>query len=136
MNAKLPRGIRNNNPLNIRKSSTPWLGKKAESTDPSFEQFTSLEYGLRAGLINIRTYLKRDRLQDITQIINKWAPDSDGNNTKAYIEAVCKKATITPHQIIKYNDKNTLCRIVWAMAFVECGQEVSFGRVCNSWALI
>lgn len=136
MQTKQPRGIRNNNPLNIRKSSTPWLGKKINGDDKDFEQFTSLEYGIRAAMVNIRTYLKRDRLQNITQIIAKWAPASDGNHVEAYIDAVCKKATITRAQIIKYNDKNTICRIVWAMAFVECGQDISFGRVCNAWVLI
>lgn len=136
MQTNQPRGIRNNNPLNIRKSSVAWQGKIAHGTDKDFEQFISLEYGIRAGMINIRTYLIRDRLQNICQIIAKWAPSSDGNNVEAYIDAVCKKATITRAQIIKYNDKNTICRIVWAMAYVECGQEISFGRVCNAWALI
>lgn len=136
MQTTQPRGIRNNNPLNIRKSTTPWQGKIANGTDKDFEQFNSLEYGIRAAMVNIRTYLKRDRLQNICQIIAKWAPSSDGNNVEAYIDTVCKKATITRAQIIKYNDKNTICRIVWAMAFVECGQEISFGRVCNAWALI
>lgn len=136
MQTNQPRGLRNNNPLNIRKSNTPWQGKKINGTDKDFEQFVSLEYGIRAAMVNIRTYLKRDRLQNICQIIAKWAPSSDGNNVEAYINAVCRKATITRAQIIKYNDKNTICRIVWAMAYVECGQEISFGRVCNAWALI
>lgn len=136
MQTNQPRGLRNNNPLNIRKSNTPWQGKKVNGTDKDFEQFVSLEYGIRAAMVNIRTYLKRDRLQNICQIIEKWAPSRDGNNVKAYIDTVCKKATITRTQIIKYNDKNTICRIVWAMAYVECGQEISFGRVCNAWALI
>lgn len=136
MQTNQPRGIRNNNPLNIRKSSIAWLGKIYNGTDKDFEQFTSLEYGIRAGMVNIITYIKRYRRQNICEIIAKWAPSSDGNNVEAYIDAVCKKATITRAQIIKYNDKNTICRIVWAMAFVECGQEISFGRVCNAWALI
>jgi len=30
----LPRGIRNNNPLNIRRSKDQWLGMKKEQTNP------------------------------------------------------------------------------------------------------
>lgn len=136
MQKNLPRGLRNNNPLNIRKSNTPWLGKIIQGTDPAFEQFKSLEYGIRAALVNLRTYIKRDRLDTIPRIITKWAPANDGNNTQAYIEAVCKKSYISPHVRIRYNNKNEMCRLVWAMAFVECGQDISFGRVENAWALI
>lgn len=131
-----PRGLRNNNPLNIRISSTPWQGKVANNTDGQFEQFTSLELGIRAALVNIRTYIRRDRLDNVQLIISRWAPGSDGNNVKAYIEVVCKRAQLKPTERLSYNDKNKLCRLVWAMAYVECGQEVSFGRVENAWALI
>lgn len=136
MEKQLPRGLRNNNPLNIRISGTPWQGKVTHNTDGTFEQFTSLEYGVRAALVNIRTYIRRDRLCNITQIISRWAPGSDGNNVKAYIEVVCSRSNLSATEIIKFNDKNKLCRLVWAMAYVECGVEISFGRVENAWAII
>ena len=41
----LPRGLRNNNPLNIRRSKDQWQGLRAQQTDASFCQFESLEYG-------------------------------------------------------------------------------------------
>ena len=45
----LPRGIRNNNPLNIRRTAKDqWKGLRAQQTDASFCQFESLEYGWRA----------------------------------------------------------------------------------------
>ena len=44
----LPRGIRNNNPLNIRRGKDQWKGLRAQQTDASFCQFESLEYGWRA----------------------------------------------------------------------------------------
>lgn len=136
MTNKLPRGIRNNNPLNIRISGTPWQGKIEPNTDGQFEQFTTLEFGLRAALINIRTYIRSYHLTTIQSIISRWAPTSDGNNVKAYIEVVCNKTQLSPHQILRYNDRNKLCRLVWAMAYVECGQEISFGRVEKAWAII
>ena len=43
-----PRGIRNNNPGNIRKSNVKWQGLAAEQTDGAFYQFTRPEYGIRA----------------------------------------------------------------------------------------
>lgn len=136
MQKQLPRGLRNNNPLNIRISGTPWQGKVSPNTDGAFEQFTSLEFGVRAALVNIRTYIKRDRINTVQAIISRWAPGSDGNNVKAYIEVVCNRSGLTATERLQYNDKNKLCRLVWAMAFVECGQVISFGRVENAWALI
>lgn len=131
-----PRGIRNNNPLNIRISSVAWQGKVEHNTDGSFEQFTRLEYGIRAALVNIRTYIKRDHIDTIQGIISKWAPSSDGNNTKNYIDFVCKKILLPPSTRLMYNDKGRLCMLVWAMIQVECGQEVGMGRIENAWALI
>lgn len=136
MQKQLPRGLRNNNPLNIRISGTPWQGKVSPNTDGAFEQFTSLELGVRAALVNIRTYIKRDRINTVQAIISRWAPSSDGNNVKAYIDVVCNRSRLTATERLQYNDKNKLCRLVWAMAFVECGQDISFGRVENAWALI
>lgn len=134
--AGVSRGIRNNNPLNIRKSSVAWQGKLVESSDPSFEQFKSMEWGIRAGLVNIRTYIKKYRCDTISTIIRKWAPASDGNNTAAYIDAVCKKTQLPANKRLKVTDKNLICMLVWAMIQVECGQEVGMGKIENAWALI
>ena len=132
----LPRGLRNNNPLNIRISSLQWRGKIAENTDGAFEQFISLEYGLRAGLVNIRTYIKRDRLDSISVIIPRWAPALDGNDVRAYVRLVSNKSGVPATRRLSYNDRFELCRIVWAMAWVECGQEISFSAVEKAWELI
>ena len=39
------RGIRNNNPLNIRHSADRWQGARMKQTDPSFVQFKTMAYG-------------------------------------------------------------------------------------------
>lgn len=129
-----PRGIRNNNPLNIRKGNN-WLGERPNQTDQAFEEFTSLEFGLRAGFIIIRNYMaKRTPLNTITKIISRWAPTNE-NNTAAYIKEVARRSGLTPDEPLKYAEKNKMCRIVQAMCWVECGQEVSFGRIENAYAL-
>lgn len=133
---RLPRGIRNNNPLNLRITNTPWQGKKTPNTDGSFEQFESLEMGIRAAMVNIRTMIRRDRLDTIEKLIPRWAPASDGNNENSYIFNVCKKSGIGQTERLVITNKNQICRLVWAMAFVENGTEISFGRVENAWARI
>ena len=41
----MKRGIRNNNPLNIRHSADKWQGASETQTDKSFVQFKSMAYG-------------------------------------------------------------------------------------------
>ena len=85
----LPRGIRNNNPLNIRRTAKDqWKGLRAQQTDASFCQFESLDYGWRAAFYLLtRTYYHKYRLFTIRAIINKWAPPQE-NLTATYIQNV------------------------------------------------
>ena len=97
----LPRGIRNNNPLNIRRTAKDqWKGLRAQQTDASFCQFESLEYGWRAAFYLLtRTYYHKYRLYTIRAIINKWAPPNE-NLTSTYIQNVCQLAKIGPDEPI------------------------------------
>lgn len=61
-------------------------------------------------------------------IVSTWAPASE-NNTLRYIDTVCARTGLAPDQPIKYEDKETMCKLVYEMAFVECGQPIDFGKV-------
>lgn len=117
----IPRGIRNNNPLNIRIGNT-WLGERhpSECDDPSFEQFISMEYGLRAAFCILRRYIKHYHRNTISQVISSWAPSNE-NDTSRYIDFVSKKAKCAADAVILFEDKATMCAIVQAMAQYECG---------------
>ena len=96
----LPRGIRNNNPLNIRRSKDQWKGMRMQQTDPSFCQFETLEWGWRAAFwLLTRTYYHKYRLFTIRAIISKWAPPCE-NKTEAYIRNVCRLTGIGPDEPI------------------------------------
>ena len=83
-----PRGFRNNNPGNIRHGNE-WLGLSGEQTDVHFDQFQSVEYGIRAMLKILETYRQKYHLHTVEEIISRWAPPNE-NNTAAYIESVCR----------------------------------------------
>lgn len=83
--AKQTRGIRNNNPGNIRKGCN-WIGLAKEQKDKSFCQFITMNYGLRALVVTLRTYVLKHKKTTVSLIINRWAPESDGNNTTSYIK--------------------------------------------------
>ena len=96
----LPRGIRNNNPLNIRRSKDQWKGMAEAQTDGAFVQFKTLEYGWRAAFYLLtRTYYHKYRLYTIRSIISKWAPSIE-NKTDAYIANVSRLTGIAPDEPI------------------------------------
>lgn len=120
MNKPTPRGIRNNNPLNIRKGQT-WLGLSPTQDDAAFCQFRSMELGIRAACKIIQTYIRKHHLTTVREIIYRWAPPADGNDTGAYIRQVCKMSGYFPETCIYADDPQQLTTLLKSMAYVENG---------------
>lgn len=118
----IPRGVRNNNPLNIRIGNV-WLGEVRDPTDPDFEQFISMVYGVRAGFVLIRRYIRHYHRTTIPQVIAAWAPSNE-NNTTAYIDKVCQMSGIERDVQLKFEDEDQMIALVDAMILVECGQHI------------
>ena len=95
---KLPRGIRNKNPGNI-KLGTDWDGLAAEQTDPTFCIFDEAVMGIRALMRILLTYRFTHNKKNIDSIIRRWAPPSE-NDTEAYIKFVAKRMEIEPMDMI------------------------------------
>ena len=111
-NKRLPRGLRNNNPLNLIKSAKPWVGEIA-GKDTRFCTFSSMAYGYRAAFKTLDTY-------------SRWAPESDGNDTRAYIKFVCERMGVEPTHTIVFNaayqdDIAEAKEMVKWMAYLEQG---------------
>ena len=81
------RGIRNNNPANIRRGCN-WKGLIRQQKDREFCQFVTMTWGVRALLVTLRTYVVKHHLHTVREIITRWAPPSDGNNTEKYIKFI------------------------------------------------
>lgn len=127
MNKKIPRGIRNNNPLNIRIGNT-WLGEKNNPTDDAFEEFVSIEYGYRAAFCILRRYIRRYHKHTITAIVSTWAPANE-NNTQRYIDFVAAQMKISPVDVIDYGNKDQMTQLVAAMQLMECGVPADMAKV-------
>ena len=115
------RGIRNNNPLNIRYSKNQWFGMKELQTDKTFVQFVSRKFGYRAAFVLIRTYMVKHHANTIGKIIARWAPSSDGNNTQGYIRFVSKTTGIPVDEPLRFDDQKKMVSIVRSMAQMESG---------------
>ena len=134
----LPRGIRNNNPLNIRRSKDKWKGMRAVQSDAQFVQFESLEWGWRAAFYQLTsTYYHKYRLFTIRTIVQKWAPAIE-NNTKAYINNVSRLTGIGPDEPIGIPSEQPSRWIALdiAMAIQEYGTEsLDYFAMLRGWAL-
>lgn len=126
-----PRGIRNNNPLNIRIGNT-WLGEVPNPTDSDFEQFVSPEYGLRAAFCILRRYIRRYGRNTPRAIITAWAPSIE-NNVNRYVGVVEQRAHLDPGAPILYEDKATMCALVAAMAYMENGVIIDGSLVARAY---
>lgn len=91
------RGLRNNNPGNIRfNPNNDWAGQVGQD-DAGYIIFDKPEYGIRAMGILLTNYYKRHGLNDVHGIITRWAPPSDNNPTQAYIDHVVDELNKDSH---------------------------------------
>lgn len=142
---KMNRGLRNNNPLNIRRSADRWRGARAEQTDPSFVQFESMAYGYRAAWKVLESYWKHfhqtRQFFTVEGIIRRWAPAKE-NDTESYIRAVLQLTALggkerLPRPFQGYMLEK-LARLLAAMTVVECGtpyNEVNWDAIWEGYDL-
>ncbi|HCM9308987.1 TPA: hypothetical protein N5L67_000838 [Enterobacter kobei] len=115
------RGIRNNNPGNLEFSKTnPWVGQTGD--DGRFAKFETPEHGIRALGRNLLSY-QRQGIDTVSDIINRWAPPSDNNNTDAYIKAVCAQLGVTADQQLDASNPDTLKALCAAIIQHENGSQ-------------
>lgn len=131
----LPRGIRNFNPGNIDyNKANAWNGQLGleilpEGMKPRFARFDTAENGIRALGKLLRNYRGKDGLPSVgnkgidttLEVANRWAPGSDGNNVKAYAEALSKRLGNKTTDIINLNDKATVRALVVGIITHENG---------------
>ena len=135
MKQTLPRGLRNNNPGNIRLSKDNWQGLAPEQTDPQFFQFTAPEWGYRALIKTLQTYRKKHNLQTIAEMISRWAPHTE-NNTSGYISRVCREMQVPDSYVPDIEDKGTMCALVAAISEVENGVPAVMEDIERGWELL
>ena len=121
MNQKLPRGIRNNNPGNIRHGQN-WQGlhPKSRELDSAFCVFTTPVAGIRALAKVLINYKKIHGLNTVRQIISRYAPPNE-NQTIAYIQTVAKQIGVFPDAVIDIEERGILTVFIKAVIRMENG---------------
>ena len=122
-----PRGIRNNNPLNIRHSRDRFQGEVVPGSDRAFKQFTSMAYGYRAAFVTLATYLAHGR-NTVEKIIRAWAPPTE-NNTEGYINHVVQRSGVGRNKALTADSGGDYRKIVAAMSHCENGVPANMADV-------
>ncbi|MFU1067560.1 hypothetical protein ACM2K9_15805 [Escherichia coli] len=115
------RGIRNNNPGNLEYSKTnPWVGQTGD--DGRFAKFETPEHGIRALGRNLMSY-QRQGIDTVSEIINRWAPPTDKNDTISYIKAVCEQLGVSADEPLDASNPDTLKALCAAIIHHENGSQ-------------
>lgn len=122
----IPRGIKNNNPLNIRHNANHFRGETS-GNDKAFKTFVSMPYGYRAAFVILATYLSRGR-NTIAKIITHWAPPSE-NDTGSYIANVERWSGVPQDKELTYSDGADYIMIVSAMSYIENGINADISQI-------
>lgn len=127
-----PRGLRNNNPGNIRITKDKWKGLRPVQEDKEFFQFSDMKWGYRALIRTLQNYRRRHGCQTIADFIRRWAPSTE-NNTSGYISRVCKEMQVPTTYVPDVEDKTTMCAFAAAISQVENGVPAVMSDVESGW---
>lgn len=130
----MTRGLRNNNPGNIRYSAIKYLGEIDPSKDTAFKQFKTIVWGYRAIFMLLHTYSRRHSLKTIKGMISRYAPQSE-NDTDGYVKAVSLWSGIQPDRVLNTLDGSVMIPVVSAISRMENGIAAIKSDVESGWQL-
>lgn len=131
----IPRGLRNNNPGNIRITKDKWKGLRPVQEDKEFFQFTEMKWGYRALIRTLQNYHRLHGCLTIADYINRWAPEHE-NNTSGYISRVCREMQVPTTYVPDVKDKTTMCAFAAAISQVENGIPAVMEDIVSGWGVL
>jgi len=135
LGSSVPRGIRNNNPGNL-KADVNWAFMIGEDSagmtggGPGFAIFDDVTHGVRALAKDLTTKINKDGLDTIRGIVEKYAPPIQ-NVTSAYITSVSDDTNIGPDDQLTA-DGPTIALLVRAIINHENGESASYDYIQDS----
>lgn len=120
----LPRGVRYNNPLNIREGQNDpnhWQGEHLLDLDEGYEEFTAPKWGFRAAARILRNYQRFYGYNSLRELITRFAPKNE-NDTDNYISFVSKRLDVSPDAPLPLSDDQFMSRMLHTMSIMEVGR--------------
>lgn len=133
------RGIRNNNPANLRRSLDKWDGLSLVQQDKAFFQFRAMKYGVRALLKTLYTYVHKHNLHTVKDIIERFAPTNE-NNTYAYVHSIetmmsSKYTNMYYRETDFYNHSDMLFLLCVCICKIESKYTLTHTMFMEAWRL-
>ncbi|MDC9591323.1 hypothetical protein PSI23_19030 [Xenorhabdus sp. XENO-10] len=123
-NTRKPRGIRNNNPLNMEFARQK--GATVEDhPEKRFAKFSTPYAGLERSAWQLRRYFNgltdNVKRQSVDLIVRKWAPPGgkDKNRTEDYIDRVAQRLGVGRNDRLDLNNHNVMYSLMREMGMVE-----------------
>ena len=113
-----------NNPGNLPNKGEDWGGKvlKAQRKgNAKYEEFMTVEYGLRALMINIRTIMDKGGKNTIADFARRFYPAASTNKYLLYEKTLTKAFGIDNHKRITAFTKEFYIKMAKAVATIEMG---------------
>lgn len=121
--ASLPRGLRNNNPLNIEAGGFTQGQPGYQGSDGRFARFDTPDAGVNAAGKLLDTYQNKYGLNTVNGIIGRWAPSSE-NDTRGYAASVAGRMGVSPDAPLTPEMRP---KLIAAMAQFENGRPLPQG---------
>src|SRR6478752_1846221 len=120
----LPRGIRNNNPLNIEAGDFTKGQPGFTGSDGRFARFDTPDSGMAATNKLLDTYQNKYGLNTVSGIINRWAPPGE-NDSRGYAASVAGGMGVSPDQPLTPDQRPAL---IAAMGQFENGRPIKMAQ--------
>jgi hypothetical protein len=123
-------GVRNKNLLNVRPTADkndPWLGQSG--VNENYAVFESVDMGIRAGDKVLTTYGTKHNINTVEEVLKRFAPAADNNDTEAYIKHVSNKTGFARDEEIDLSDSSVRDALLSAMVKQESDEDVSAGQI-------
>lgn len=111
-------GMRNLNPGNLKFANQ----EGATLGEGGFAKFSSIEAGEKALEKQLRLYQTKHHIENLTQIVNRYAPKADKNDTEAYIKDIAKQTGFSPTEKLDLQNKDVLAKLMSAISQHESGE--------------
>lgn len=132
-NNTMTRGLRNNNPMNIRRDPSIWCrGLADEQKDELLYTYEAPEWSYGYALVKLRVYKNWSKLHTIRQWITRWAQHIK-EATYDYIKFVCQEVGMPPDAEPRIDNKEEMCAILAAMSHFENGVPAVMEDVYKAW---
>ena len=91
--------------------------------------FESVDMGIRAGDKVLTTYGTKHNINTVEEVLKRFAPAADNNDTEAYIKHVSNKTGFARDEEIDLSDSSVRDALLSAMVKQETDEDVSAGQI-------